>query len=95
MLSCWSTDPVVRPKFSSLVSIMGGFLERDSGYLDLSQTSGSEYVQLSRALTWKNTKSSGAAVTSHAVLPTVHEQELECASQQDEREDQLHNDSTV
>ena len=38
MTSCWSLDSHKRPKFRELVSMLRNILERDSGYLELSQS---------------------------------------------------------
>ena len=75
MLSCWSIDPAERPKFSNLVKILGFLLERDSGYLDLSDDSDSEYLSRSQSLSWKNSAASP--------LPTVEEEEIVDDSEQE------------
>ena len=38
MLSCWEKDPKYRPKFSSLVKIFSGILEREAEYLRLGES---------------------------------------------------------
>ena len=38
MISCWEKDPKNRPKFSSLVKIFSGILEKVAGYLQLGET---------------------------------------------------------
>ena len=38
MTSCWSLDSHKRPKFEELVSKFRNILERNSGYLELSQS---------------------------------------------------------
>ena len=38
MTSCWSLDSHKRPKFKELVSKFRNILERNSGYLELSQS---------------------------------------------------------
>ena len=37
-MQCWCLDPSERPMFQSLVCRLSGLLERESGYLDLSQS---------------------------------------------------------
>ena len=78
MLSCWSIDPAERPKFSNLVKILGFLLERDSGYLDLSDDS-AEYLSRSQSLSWKNSAASP--------LPTVEEEEEEIVDDSEQEGD--------
>ena len=37
-MSCWSLDSHARPKFNDLVDKFSGLLERESDYLELSQS---------------------------------------------------------
>ena len=38
MISCWEKDPKNRPKFSSLVKIFSGILEKEAKYLQLGES---------------------------------------------------------
>ena len=91
MLLCWSIDAAERPKFSGLVNTMSGLLERDSGYLELSEKCDSDYLPLSRTLSWKKTAPS-ESVTTFA-LPTVEVQEMMNELEQKiNAKDQVHDD---
>ena len=38
MMSCWEKDPKNRPKFSNLVIVLSGMLEKEAGYLKISES---------------------------------------------------------
>ena len=59
MTSCWSVDSHERPGFIILVSRFSNLLERDSGYLELSQS-----------LSWKR-KSNPQKSPATSVTPTL------------------------
>ena len=63
MTSCWSLDSHARPKFKDLVDTFSGLLERESDYLELSQS-----------LCWKET-TSNLPLSSSPGLPVVQEQD--------------------
>ena len=76
MLLCWSIDAAERPKFSGLVTTINGLLERDAGYLELSNATDSSYLsQLTRSLSWKNKSALSESATA-SDLPTVQEEEM-------------------
>ena len=70
MKSYWSLGPKGRPTFQDLVGMLNSFLERSSGYLDLSQVS--SQLELSQSLHWKE-----GVYTAAADLPVIREQEAE------------------
>ena len=64
MMSCWSLDSHARPHFKDLVGRFSGLLERESDYLELSQS-----------LCWKETVSHiPPSSPLSAALPVTQEQ---------------------
>ena len=74
MLLCWNIDAAERPKFNSLVNTISGLLEKDSGYLELSDSNGSDYVHLSQMFSLKRSPPSESTTASS--LPEVEEQKI-------------------
>ena len=63
MMSCWSLESKDRPQFKDLVGMFGGLLERESGYLDLSQS-----------LSYKKDTSLPSPSSPSTSLPVIQEQ---------------------
>ena len=76
MKSCWSLDPSGRPHFKDLVGSIGGLLERESGYLELSQS-----------LCWKEDTSDLPLSSPPTSLPVIEEKETTAI--EDEAEDEI------
>ena len=76
MQSCWSLDPRGRPQFKDLVGRFSGLLEKESGYLELSQS-----------LCWKENTSDLPLSSPSTALPVIEEQET--AAEDDEVEDEI------
>ena len=64
MQSCWSLDSYHRPQFKDLVGKLSGLLEKESGYLELSQS-----------LCWKEDTSHLPLSSPSTALPVIEEQE--------------------
>ena len=64
MQSCWSRDSCHRPQFKDLVGRFSGLLEKESGYLELSQS-----------LRWKENTSDLPLPSPSTALPVIEEQE--------------------
>ena len=75
-MSCWSLDSHARPHFKDLVGRFSGLLERESDYLELSQS-----------LCWKETASHTPPPSSQptAALPVTQEQ----GTAEDKAEDEV------
>ena len=77
-MSCWSLDSNARPLFKDLVGRFSGLLERESDYLELSQSH-----------CWKETVSHTPPPSSPptAALPVTQEQGI--AAAENEAEDEM------
>ena len=76
-MSCWSLDSNARPQFEDLVDSISGLLERESDYLELSQS-----------LCWKDTNANLPLSSSPTAAPPVTEEEQEiAAASEDDVED--------
>ena len=64
MQSCWSLEPHDRPQFKDLVGRFSGLLEKESGYLELSQS-----------LCWKEDTSHLPFCSQSTALPVIEEEE--------------------
>ena len=73
MKICWSLDRSGRPHFKDLVGSIGGLLERESGYLELSQS-----------LCWEEDTSDLPPSSPPTSLPVIEEKETK-----DEAEDEI------
>ena len=76
MQSCWSLESHGRPQFMDLVVRFSSLLERESGYLELSQS-----------LCWKENISDLPLSSPPTSLPVIEEQES--AAVEDETEDEI------
>ena len=63
-MQCWLLEPKDRPQFKDLVGRFSGVLERESGYLELSQS-----------LCWKESRSDLPLSPPLAGLPATEDQE--------------------
>ena len=64
MKSCWSLEPHDRPQFKDLLGRFSGLLEKESGYLELSQS-----------LCWKEDTSDLPLFSPSTALPVIEEEE--------------------
>ena len=76
MQSCWSLESRARPHFKDLVVRFSSHLERESGYLELSQS-----------LCWKENTSHLPLSSPPTSLPVIEEHES--AAVEDEAEDEV------
>ena len=76
MKNCWSLEPHDRPQFKDLVGRFSDLLEKESGYLELSQS-----------LCWKEDTSHLPLLSPSTALPVIEEQET--AAMEDEVEDEI------
>ena len=76
MQSCWSLESRGRPHFKDLVVRFSSLLERESGYLELSQS-----------LCWKENTSDLPLSSPPTSLPVIEEQGS--AAVEDEAEDEI------
>ena len=68
MQSCWSLDSCHRPQFKDLVGKLNGLLEKESGYVELSQS-----------LCWKEDTSHLPLSSPSTAHPVIEEQETTSA----------------
>ena len=68
MNNCWSLDPHDRPQFKDLVGRFSGLLEKESGYVELSQS-----------LCWKEDTSHLPLSSPSTALSVIKEQETTSA----------------